>query len=81
MSAGSGGAVTVYASWNGATGIASWQLLGGNTADQLSPVASAASTGFETAIAASTSLPYLAVRALDAGGKTLGTSAAVQRSS
>jgi hypothetical protein len=73
------GALTVYASWNGATGIASWQLLAGSGADSLTSVVSVASTGFETAIPATTSLPYLAVRALDAKGQTLGTSAAVQR--
>ena len=76
---GTGSVLTVYASWNGATGISSWQLLAGNSPDGLAPVGSAASTGFETAIAANTSLPYLAVRALDAAGTALGTSGAAHR--
>ena len=74
-----GGDLTVYASWNGATGISSWQLLAGSAPDKLSPIGAAKSSGFETAIAASTSMPYLAVRALDSGGKALGTSNPVQR--
>ena len=73
---GSAGYLTVYASWNGATKVASWQVLGGSTPSQLSPVAEAPAKGFETSIAASTSLPYVAVRALDSSGQVLGTSAA-----
>ena len=73
------GSVTVYASWNGATGVASWRLLAGSSPDKLSPVASATAkaTGFETTIAAPTTKPYLAVQALDSSGKVMGTSAAV----
>ena len=74
---GTSGDLTVYASWNGATKVASWQVLGGSTPTQLSPVAEAPAKGFETSIAASTSLPYVAVRALDSSGQVLGTSAAV----
>jgi hypothetical protein len=71
-----GGGVTVYASWNGATDVASWQVLAGASPSSLAPVASAARTGFETAIAASGG-PYFAVRALGGGGELLGTSQAV----
>jgi hypothetical protein len=64
---------TVYASWNGATTVARWQVLAGANV-----VATAPRTGFETAIAvpAGTTGPF-AVRALDAGGRTLATSASV----
>jgi Arylsulfotransferase (ASST) len=71
------GDATVYASWNGATGVESWQVLAGNTPDDLSVVASAASVGFETSISVSTAMPYIAVRALDSAGQELGTSTAV----
>ncbi len=77
--AGAGEALTAYASWNGATGVSAWQLLAGPSSHQLAPIATAPRTGFETAIAANTAQPYLAVAALDAGSKTLATSAAVRR--
>jgi hypothetical protein len=72
--AGSGGPVTVYASWNGDTRTASWRVLAGPSAQQLAPVASAARNGFETAITTPGPEPYVAVQALDAGGEVLGTS-------
>jgi hypothetical protein len=70
----SGGAL--YASWNGATAVARWQVLGGAAAGSLAPVAKAARTGFETRIAVPGEAVY-EVRALDAKGHVLGTSAAV----
>ncbi len=72
------GKLLVYASWNGATEVASWTVLAGGRRDQLRPLRSAARTGFETAIAAQTDEPFIAVRALDAAGKVLGTSKAVE---
>jgi Arylsulfotransferase (ASST) len=74
--AGSGG--TAYASWNGATLVASWRLLAGSAATSLAPVAQVARAGFETAIplpSGTTVGPYFAVQALAAGGGVLGTSA------
>jgi hypothetical protein len=72
------GSVTARASWNGATGVARWQLLAGPSATQLAPVADVPSAGFETAITAKTSQPYVAMRALDLAGATLATSGAVK---
>ena len=72
-----GGAVTVYASWNGDTQTASWRLLAGPSAQQLAPVAAAARAGFETAIATPGPEPFLAVQALDASGAVLATSRAI----
>jgi hypothetical protein len=66
--------VSVYASWNGATEIASWRVLTGPSPAQLTPVVSAPKSGFETAIAAPGLPPYVAVQALDASGAVLGTS-------
>jgi hypothetical protein len=73
------GALTVYASWNGATDVARWQLLAGSTKDNLSPRTSAPKRGFETAITANTSQRYLAVRALTRSGRVLGTSRVFRR--
>ncbi len=45
-----GGKTTVYASWNGATEVASWRVLAGPSAGRRTVVATAAKSGFETAI-------------------------------
>jgi hypothetical protein len=58
----------VYASWNGATQVASWEVLAGSAV-----VASQARSGFETAIRVRRARTYR-VRALSAQGKVLGTS-------
>jgi hypothetical protein len=69
----------VYASWNGETGIARWDVLGGPDAAHLQVVASARWNGLETAIPTDTSAKVVAVKALDAHGRTLGTSGAISR--
>ena len=74
-----GSKATVYASWNGATEVASWRVLAGKTAASLARLASAARTGFETSIALSPVPPagsFFEVQALDASGAVLGASAA-----
>jgi hypothetical protein len=71
------GQLNVEASWNGATTVASWQVLAGSSASSLAPVTTVARSGFETTISVRTSQPYVAVAALDAAGKPLATSAAI----
>jgi EmrB/QacA subfamily drug resistance transporter len=63
-----GGRTTVYASWNGATEVASWRVL--------APAAVAVhkKTGFETAIRVDRSLGLVRVQPLDASGRVIGTS-------
>jgi hypothetical protein len=73
---GANGAATAYASWNGATGVASWRLLGGASASSLDPVAAVPSAGFETAIGVPGGLAVVAVQALAADGSVLSTSVA-----
>ncbi len=76
------GAGTVFASWNGATQVASWRVLAGATPASMTTVAEASRSGFETGIP----LPPgaqgsdVAVEALDASGATLGVSAPVAES-
>ncbi len=65
---------TVYASWNGATRLASWRVLAGPSATQLSAMASAAKSGFETAIPLPQSYASYEVQALDSTGHVIGTS-------
>jgi hypothetical protein len=72
-----GAVSTVYASWNGATGVTSWRVLGGPTPAALSTLAAAPVGGFETAIAVPASANF-AVQAVGAGGEVLGTSAPVK---
>jgi hypothetical protein len=63
---------TVYASWNGATEVAQWAVLGGDHPSALRVLAQARRTGFETAIALPHPPPVLAVVALDRDGRRLG---------
>jgi hypothetical protein len=72
------GTLNVYASWNGSTRVAGWQVLAGQDAQHLRPIASAKKTGFETAVPVNTSARYLAVHALDARGTVLATSPVAQ---
>jgi hypothetical protein len=71
------GGVTVYASWNGATEIASWQVLTGPSAATLAIVGTAPRRGFETQMRLPDPAEAVAVRAIDATGAVLGTSRVV----
>jgi hypothetical protein len=75
---GAGGTIAVSVSWNGATEVASWQVLAGASPSALAPAASAAKSGFQTTIATLAAGPYVAVRALGAAGTVIGTSATVK---
>ena len=66
------GKTTVYASWNGATEVASWKVLSGAAGQ--TTVATAAKSAFETAIPVSQSYKTFTVQALDAQGTVIGTS-------
>ncbi len=66
--------VSVYASWNGATGVAHWQVLAGHAGASLRPVAAAPDGGFETRIAVTARATTFAVRALSSSGRVLATS-------
>jgi hypothetical protein len=69
---------TVYASWNGATELAYWDVLAGSSSAPLKPVARSARTGFETAIGVTSTGPYYAVVGLDSAGAELGRSLTVK---
>jgi hypothetical protein len=77
---GSEGSQAVAVSWNGDTRTDSWQLLGGEDAEQLSAVSVTPRDGFETEIAIPAPLGYVAVQALDADGRPIegGRSAPMQ---
>jgi hypothetical protein len=70
---------TLYVSWNGATEVRSWQLLGGSVKAKLRPFLTVPKTGFETAIPLPDSAAWVVVRALDRLGRSLARSAPVGR--
>jgi hypothetical protein len=70
-----GSFTTVYASWDGATTVTAWRVLGGSSRSALRRVARAKKHGFETAIKVRGRNTYMAVQALGARGSVLGQSA------
>jgi len=65
----------VNASWNGATGVASWRVLAGNSAADVTAQATIPDTAFESATTLPKSFAYVEVQALDPNGRVLGSSA------
>jgi hypothetical protein len=70
--------VKIYASWNGATQVATWQVLAGSGPDELGSLASVPKKGFETVITFHTTEPYVGLQAMNASGKVLGTTEAIK---
>jgi hypothetical protein len=70
--------VMIYASWNGATEVAAWQVLAGSAPDQLEPLATAPHQGFETVITVRSTETYVGLEALNKSGKVLGTTNAIK---
>jgi EmrB/QacA subfamily drug resistance transporter len=70
----SDGKTIVYASWNGATQLASWRVLAGAGSGSLAPVAARAKEGFETAISVPAGSHSFKLQALDSAGKVIGSS-------
>ena len=69
-----GGKTTVYASWNGATEIASWRVSTSASAGTAAVVATKPRSGFETAIPMARDYPNFTVEALDRTGRVIGAS-------
>jgi hypothetical protein len=70
--------VVLYASWNGATGVAAWEVIAGPHPNRMEPLGSVPHNGFETAILAQSSHSYFAVQAKERSGGVLGTSTPVE---
>jgi hypothetical protein len=75
---GTTGGVTLYASWNGDTETAAWQVRAGTSRGDLRAVGHAPRRGFETAIAVDATDGWFAVTALDAHGRAIGSSRPVR---
>jgi len=71
------GTMTVYASWNGATGITHWHILTGTHPSRLEAAVTHLRHGFETPMVMPSTTGYLAVAAVDASGRRLGASAPI----
>jgi len=68
-----------YMSWNGATGVAGWEVLEGPSAGRLHRVGAVSSSGFETAVAlpAARGRVFAQAQALGGSGAVLGSSPVV----
>lgn len=71
------GSIEVYASWNGATEVAAWEVFGGSSPTELTSLGRAASRGFETLIQIESDANYTLARALDGQGSERGRSPVV----
>ena len=69
--------MTVWASWNGATGVHYWRLLGGPSPTALRPVATREKQGFETILHARRTA-YVQAVALGAKSRPLARSGVIQ---
>jgi hypothetical protein len=77
VTAPAGGEAEAAMSWNGATDVASWRVLGGPAADDLDEVTTVERDGFET-VAGVGDAAFVQVEALDADGAVLQASAVVE---
>ena len=68
------GSTKVYASWNGATRVAAWRIVGGANPHALRLFGKSQLAGFETVRALHSEPPYFGVQALDSAGHVLGSS-------
>ena len=72
-----GDETAVFASWNGATEVASWRVLAGKSPASLEALATMPDNGFESSIVIPDAHEYVAVQALDASGRLLSSSPTV----
>jgi Arylsulfotransferase (ASST) len=67
------GNLKVYQSWNGATQVTSWRVLGGSSSSSLGSFSNTRLTGFETQETLHSEPAMIEVQALGSGGKVVGT--------
>ena len=75
----SGDEIRVYASWNGATQVATWEVLAGSSPNQPESLGSVLRDGFETFMSVRTAEPYVVVRAKHRSGRVLGATEPVKQ--
>ena len=69
-----GAGLLLFASWNGATGVDGWRVLGGQSSTSLSATGTARRAGFETVVEMPHRPKWVAVEALGHNGEALGRS-------
>jgi hypothetical protein len=74
---GTDGTAKLWTSWNGATDVTAWRVLGGPTGQSMQPIVTTRTHGFETALAARNGNSWFAVQALGAHNKVLATTRTV----
>jgi hypothetical protein len=67
---------TVYASWNGATQLTSWNVLAGTSNKNMTVVAAGPKAGFETQLNVKGNYSLFEVQAVNSKGQVVGTSKA-----
>jgi hypothetical protein len=72
------GRLAAYVSWNGATDIAQWRLLGGPAATTLTELVTQPWANFETKLTAQATPAYVQVDALDGSGNVIGRSPVIK---
>jgi hypothetical protein len=73
-----GDTTAVFASWNGATDVASWRVLAGPDPSSLKPQGTMPDSGFESSMTLPEAFKYVGVQALGPAGQLLGTSTTVK---
>jgi Arylsulfotransferase (ASST) len=73
-----GDATAVFASWNGASDVASWRVFAGTSPAWLSTRATVPASAFESSVTLPAAYAYVSVQALSASGALLGASPAVK---
>jgi hypothetical protein len=76
VTAGPDGSTSLTPSWTGATGVASWEVLGGSSPTSFTYAAPLIAVGAHLPMVTHNSFAYWEVQALDANGQVLGTSPA-----
>ncbi|HEY2260277.1 MAG TPA: DUF1906 domain-containing protein [Solirubrobacteraceae bacterium] len=76
LSTGADGAINLFPSWNGATGVSRWQVIAGSSPSSLAPAARSARASTRKIVVHS-AFSYFAVQALGSAGQVLATSAAI----
>ena len=71
------GTIAVHATWNGATQVTSWQVLGGTTSGTPSPIRTTPWNGVDTVLTIPAGVSNVQVVALNSAGAAIGTSATV----
>src|SRR5690242_16851403 len=75
---GTDGTAQLWASWNGATDVTAWRIVGGPNPQAMAPILTTRDSGFETALGTRNGNAWYRVQALGSKGQVLATTRTVQ---